>query len=271
MKILICDDEPMIRLGIISMLEELESGAYEYIQAENGLELIEKAAQRPDVAFVDIQMPHMDGLEAIEKAKEKSPVTRWFLLTGHSKFEYAQKAIRLEIADYLLKPVGVGDIKNVMQKVSGLKSSDNLVKSYLKSVTDKDFDVSSSQSLATQIQSMTDMGDSPKFRADIVSKTKAYVKSHYREDIGISSIADSLGITPNYLSRLFKEQTGVRLKDYITHLKIDKAKELLASSGLSVKSIATEVGYYSSKHFSKVFLKATGSTPSEYRDSKSNF
>jgi len=268
MKILICDDEPMVRLGLISMLEEIEPDIHDYIQAENGLELIDAVMEQPDIAFVDIQMPLMDGLGAIEKAKEKSPATRWFLVTGHSKFEYAKKAISLGITDYLLKPVGVSDISNVMKKVNRLKSNDHLVKKYLKAITDVDFDVTSSQSIASKIQTITDIGNNPEFQADIVSKAKAYIQSNYCKDIGVDSIADILGITPNYLSRLFREQTGVRLKDHITQLRIEKAKSLINTPGYSIKKVAEEVGYYSARHFSKVFFKVTGKTPSEFRETE---
>jgi len=264
MKILICDDEPMVRLGLISMLDEIEPNTHDYIQVENGLELIEAVSEHPDIAFVDIQMPLLDGLGAIEKAREKSPATRWFLVTGHSKFEYAKKAISLGITDYLLKPVGVQDILNVMQKVNKIKSNDNLVKKYFKAITDIDFDVTSSQSIASKIQVLTDIDNNTEFQADIVSKAKAYIQSNYFKDIGVDSIADNIGITPNYLSRLFREQTGVRLKDYITQLKIDKAKTLLDTSGLSIKNVAREVGYHNAKYFTKVFFKVTALTPSEY-------
>ena len=255
----------MVRLGLKSIFEELEPGKHEYLEASNGLELIEKAVHSPDIAFVDIQMPQMDGLDAIEEARVISPSTKWFLLTGYSEFQYAQRALRMGISDYLLKPVGLQDILQVMQKVSSLKSNGNLVKRYLKAVTDMDFDVSSPQSMARKIQSVTDMGVSGEIRADIVSRAKAYIQSRYKEYIGVNSIADHLGITPNYLSRLFREQTGMRMTDYLSRMRINKAKTLLVSSGMTVKSIAEKVGYYSAKHFTKVFIKIEGMTPSEYQ------
>ena len=265
MLILICDDEPMVRTGLIDMLDELSPSAHEFIEAENGQALVDNASKYPDLAIVDIQMPIMDGLDAIEVAKEITPSTKWVLLTGHAKFEYAQRAMRLEISDYLLKPVGIEQIKELMIKIGELKESDRKVRSYLKSVTDYDFDVSSSQRMAVNIKEITGYRDGEEPAADIVSKVKAYVLRHYREDIGVDSIAAHLNITPNYLSSIFRAQAGEKLSDVLSDVRISKAKELLENPNITVKEASEQVGYYNAKHFARVFQKAVGVTPSAYK------
>lgn len=265
---MICDDEPMVRMGLIDMLEELSPSAHEYIEAENGKILVDLAAEHPDLALVDIQMPIMDGLDAIELAKEISPNTKWVMLTGHARFEYARRAMRLGISDYLLKPVGIQQIAELMTKIGALKESDRTVQTYLKSVTDHDFDVSSSQRMAVSINEITGAGDGKEPAADIVSKVKAYVLSHYREDIGVNSIADYLKITPNYLSRIFRAQTGVKLSDHLCEVRINRAKELLENPNITVKDVSEQVGYYNAKHFARVFLKVVGVTPSTYQKNR---
>ena len=270
MLILICDDEPMVRIGLKSMLEELEPETHSYVEAVNGCELVEKAALLPDLAFVDVQMPVMDGLSAIEAASETSPATKWFLLTGHSQFTYAQKAVQLGISDYLLKPVGIKEIAGVMEKVHKWKNDNTLVKSYLKTVTDVDFDPSSPQKMALRIQEMTDTQASGEPYADIVSKAKSYVQSHYQNDIGVDSIAGYLNITPNYLSRVFRSQTDVKLIEYLNEVRISKAKNMLNNPNIAIKDVARLVGYQSAKHFSKVFYKIAGTTPSEYQKKRND-
>jgi len=265
MLIMICDDEMMVRVGLKHMIEELSPLSHEFLEAENGQMMVELTIKQPDLAFVDIQMPIMDGLDAIEAAKNVSPSTRWVLLTGHAKFEYAQRAMQMGISDYLLKPVGIQQIKELMTKIGALKESDRTVKSYLKSVTDQDFDVSSSHSIAEMIQEITGARNGREPAADIVSKAKAYVLQHYREDIGVNSVAEQLQITPNYLSRIFRVQTGERLSDHINEVRISKAKELLENPAASIKDIAEQVGYYSAKRFTKVFQRIEGQTPSEHQ------
>ena len=265
MLIMICDDEKMVRVGLKHMIDELSPSSHEFIEADNGKTMVDLMVKQPDLAFVDIQMPIMDGLAAIEAAKSVSPSTKWVLLTGHAKFEYAQRAMQLGISDYLLKPVGIQQIKELLTKIGALKESDQTVKSYLKSVTDQDFDVSSSHSIAEMIQEITGARNGREPAADIVSKAKAYVLQHYRDDIGVNSVADHLQITPNYLSRVFRIQTGERLSDHINEVRISRAKELLLNPAISIKDAAEQVGYYSSKRFTKVFQRIEGLTPSEYQ------
>lgn len=116
MRILIADDEPLVRLGIVSMIAEKYPGQHELIEACNGLELVRRAQKKPHLAFVDIRMPLMDGMEAIGIAREKSPDTQWMLLTGFSEFEYAQKAIRIGVSDYLLKPISPMQLAEAIDK-----------------------------------------------------------------------------------------------------------------------------------------------------------
>ena len=118
MKILIADDEKLVRYSIKSMLEELHVPARSISAACDGLELVEAAGRlAPDIALVDIRMPGLDGLGAIERARALSPRTRWIILTSHSSFEYARKAIQLGVSEYLLKPVSPRDLAEVLGRV----------------------------------------------------------------------------------------------------------------------------------------------------------
>lgn len=118
MKILIADDEKLVRYSVKSMLEELRVPSRAISVAGDGLELVEMAGRlAPDIALVDIRMPGLDGLGAIERARALSPQTRWIILTSHSSFEYAKKAIQLGVTDYLLKPVSPRDLADVLERV----------------------------------------------------------------------------------------------------------------------------------------------------------
>jgi two-component system response regulator YesN len=118
MKILIADDERLVRFSLKSMLEELGIPAASIQAACDGVELVERAReQQPDIAFVDIRMPRLDGLQAIQQALPLSPATRWVILTSHSSFEYARKAIGLGAVEYLLKPVSPQDLSRVVSRL----------------------------------------------------------------------------------------------------------------------------------------------------------
>ncbi len=118
MKILIADDEKLVRYSLRSMLVEIGVPARSIVEAGNGEEMVETAARvTPDVAFVDIRMPRLDGLQGIERGRARSPSTRWIILTSYSSFEYAKRAIELGAAGYLLKPVSPEDLRQVLDRL----------------------------------------------------------------------------------------------------------------------------------------------------------
>ncbi len=116
MKILLADDEKMVRLGLISMLDELYSGEMVYIEARNGKEMLELMdSYSPDIAFVDIKMPLMDGLTALKECRKRHPLTQYLILSGYSDFEYARIAMHFGAQEYLLKPVGLEALKHTIE------------------------------------------------------------------------------------------------------------------------------------------------------------
>jgi len=94
---------------------------------------------------------------------------------------------------------------------------------------------------------------------------KEYVLEHSHEDISLETLSNRVGLSPIYISRLFKEKIGTNYIDFLTDCRIEKAKKLLKNPDKSVKEIAIEVGYHDPNYFSKVFKKVTSQTPKEYR------
>lgn len=118
MKILLADDERMVRLGLKSMLEELYPDEHAYLQARNGKETVELvASQRPDVVILDIKMPLLDGIGVLSQCRELSPSTVWIILSGHASFEYARQSIALNVFEYLVKPVDIHALKSVFSRI----------------------------------------------------------------------------------------------------------------------------------------------------------
>ena len=102
--------------------------------------------------------------------------------------------------------------------------------------------------------------------SDVVSRAKEYIDSHYSQELSLEGMSRQTDISPYYFSKLFKNKTGVTFIDYLTNLRIDKAKELLADPSRSMKEICSEVGYSDPNYFSRIFKKVTGQTPTEYKD-----
>lgn len=105
-KILIVDDEKMIREGIKNGIDWGQLFIDEVLLAASGTEAITKIQkEKPDILLTDISMAQMTGLELIEKAAADFPLLKVIVLTGYDSFEYARKALRLKVQDFLLKPV----------------------------------------------------------------------------------------------------------------------------------------------------------------------
>lgn len=100
-----------------------------------------------------------------------------------------------------------------------------------------------------------------------VEKSKRFIIENFKEDISLTDIANHVHITPNYFCSLFKAETNQNLFDYITNLRIEKAKDLMKDDSLKTYEIGEIVGYKEPKYFSRVFKKVTGSSPSNYRKS----
>ena len=118
MKIVIADDEKIIRLTLISMLEEININNRSIFQCSNGKELVETVKNiKPDVVFVDIKMPLLNGLEAIEECKSTSKNSKFIITTGFSEFQYAKKSIELGVYEYLLKPIEPSKLKELINNI----------------------------------------------------------------------------------------------------------------------------------------------------------
>ncbi|AZU64348.1 helix-turn-helix domain-containing protein [Neobacillus mesonae] len=100
-----------------------------------------------------------------------------------------------------------------------------------------------------------------------VQKAIAFIEHHYIENISLEQVASHVHLSPNYFSNLFKKTTGSSFIEYITNLRVDKAKSMLMDLDLTIYQIASAVGYQDARYFSRVFKAISGKTPSKYRNS----
>jgi two-component system response regulator YesN len=100
----------------------------------------------------------------------------------------------------------------------------------------------------------------------VVEKTKEYIHVHYSRNITLEMIAKDVFVSPVYLSFLFKQVESINLTDYLTHVRIEQAKQLLQTTAYKTYEIAAKVGYHDEKYFSRIFKKKVGITPTEYRN-----
>jgi AraC-like DNA-binding protein len=101
--------------------------------------------------------------------------------------------------------------------------------------------------------------------ARAVREALAYIKLHYKEPLTREKIARHVSLSPAYFSSLFKSHTGYTPVEYIHRLRLDRARQLLRTTDLSVREVAEQVGFADSFYFTRLFTKDTGISPREYR------
>lgn len=453
MKILVIDDEPLIHISIERLVQKCEPQVT-VLHAYNGKEMLEMLKNHDFLlAYVDIKMPGLSGLEAIKAAKEISPSTRYYIMTGFDEFEYAKQAIKLKVDDYLMKPLDLHTIKETIQNSilldasrkrarktifrnwleSTLNHREGFLESYsayycllilitidrpdfprksllellgpfsdnyVSSFTEDDFLLLCFSEHADTLQQIRKELSAEQFRdgitifispitqgdsslpvllqqllkysalrvplgiekcytlnpllscnpelldfstscilwqksfrrkdySEFINRSEficgqledqalwkpyrshiysflagtlgipslpdhseqlrssfyiharsllqtsgddriihsiiQYIREHFCESISITSLSEQFGLSANYISNLLKQELGMRYNDYITQLRITRAKELLLSTSQSVKEITAACGYYSQSHFTRIFTEHENCTPTEYR------
>lgn len=98
-----------------------------------------------------------------------------------------------------------------------------------------------------------------------VEKGMEFIKANYFEDLTLKIVSDSVGLSESHFSRIFIKHTGHSFTEFLTFIRIEKAKELMSSTDMKIYEIAAKVGYSSTEHFSRMFKKVTGSSPNNYQ------
>ncbi len=101
-------------------------------------------------------------------------------------------------------------------------------------------------------------------KSNAIKEAIEYMQEHYQEEISLDDLSQFIGISPQHLSKLFKEETGINYVEWLTNLRIDMAKQLLTEGNQTVKEICYLVGYHDPNYFSRIFKKIVGISPTDY-------
>ena len=239
MNLLIADDENLELKVLEKTIKKFFLNELEIFMASNG----KQAAQISDeteinIALLDVEMPGMNGIELAKLIREKNPDCIIIFITAYDRFDYAIEAMHIKAFDYLLKPW-----KD--EKLTGLISEA----------------IVNIKELSLENSVNENLQESQK------SAIKKYIKENYKRDISAGDVAGILGYSDVYFSKIFKQLFDDTFINYLTKVRIDKAKVLLKDVGFNIKEVGASVGYTDSNYFTKVFKRAVGMSPSEYRGS----
>ena len=233
MNLLIADDENLELKVLEKTVKKHFVDELEIFASSNG----RKASQicdevKPDIALLDIEMPGMNGIELAKYIKEKYADCIIIFITAYDRFDYAIEAMHIKAFDYLLKPWKEERlcelINTAIENVRSMQKKDSVVHS----------------------------------QKDII---KDYIDRNYKKDISAKDVAGILGYSDVYFSKVFKQLFDDNFINYLTKIRIDRAKLLLKDVSFNIKEVGKSVGYADSNYFTKVFKRSIGMSPSEYR------
>lgn len=241
--LLIVDDEPLVRRGIKNLADLGGLKITKVLEAGNGEQALGLLSEEPDLILLDINMPKMDGLTFSKAAKEILPEVKICMVTGYDYFDYAIQALKIGVDDYILKPVSRKDIEMVLKKMLD-KIESKKVK-----------------------EALEELGSSVDEEVSFEKSLRNYVdKEIFNSSFSLTSTADYLGFSSNYLSGLFKDTYNMSFQDYVVKTRIERAKVLLLSSEKKNYEIANLIGIEDVNYFSTRFKKSTGLTPKQYKN-----
>ena len=238
LRVLLVDDEIMIREGFKQLFDWQAHDCEVVGEAGDGMEALTQIdTLRPDIVIMDINIPIMNGLKVIQLSRIKHPNTAFVIVSGYDDFSYCREALRLQITDYILKPVNYEEFGTCI---------DNLKISLFE-------------------RRVSSAAEPEKQEERAITGITRYLQEHLAEEISLSVLAEQFHLNPQYISQLFKSEIGVNFLVYLTNIRMEKAKKLLLSTALSIAEVAEQSGYGDYRVFTKVFKKSEGSTPSQYR------
>ncbi|WP_246552433.1 response regulator transcription factor [Vallitalea pronyensis] len=249
-KLLIVDDEPIVRKGIRSFVDFEALSIDHVFEASNGSEALTIFKKElPHMVLADINMPKMNGLDFAALAKEVKPDVKIAVITGYDYFDYAVKALKTGIDDYILKPVSRKDIFELLQKLVD-KLREEKVTSEINHVV-KD------------LKDQSGIDEQDTYQSRLYNLVEENIGN---KGLTLSLLAEEMGLSVGYLSGLFKKLFGQSFKEYVLARRLERAKILLLSSDMKNYEITDVIGFDDPNYFSTCFKKKYGVAPSKYKE-----
>ena len=250
--ILIVDDEPIIRRGIKTFIDFNKYEISNIYEAEDGNSASKVFSEiLPDLVLLDINMPFKDGLTIAEEFKNIKKETKIAIITGYDYFEYAQKALKIGVEDYILKPVSKKDINEIITKLI-----------YELNQEKKHIEVEKIINKISNNENTDNQTVNSKYRDIILKK---FEENYSNVSFNLNSLADNMNLSSGYLSSLFKSLFGIPFQDYLNNIRMEKAKLLLLTTDLKNYEISDQIGFDNVYYFNSKFKKTFGVTPKEFK------
>lgn len=247
-RVLIVEDEELLRKGLVFTFDWAVLNCLVVGEARNGAEGLELIhSLNPDLVITDIKMPLMDGLAMLSHFKQANFES--IIMTGFEEFDYAKRAIELNVAKYITKPIDEEELKraieDITQKIDQKKRYQSMESnkpiSFIRSVNNQNIQYD-------------------KYTKQIID----FIDCHYQERISLDDIASELKISVGYVAKVFKESTGYSVNDYLNRYRITKSIDLLKLDQYRLFEIAEMCGFSEYKYFHRVFRLYVKMSPKDF-------
>lgn len=250
MKVLIADDEKVVCDGMCAILAAIP-GTYFEIRAVTGVEAAKEELRRfkPDMVITDIEMPGVSGLKLVEYVQEYYAGTRVLILSGHDDFDYVRTAFKLQVDDYLLKPIDVAKFQELMKRIY-VEFQCNAAGARVDEIYRDFFSAEPQRPVSGRLQEICD-----------------YIKRNYAKDVSLRKLTEVFSCSETFLCNLFKQETGSTYLEYVNRVRMKNAfRYLISDPHRSIHAVASDLGYTNERQFFRVFKGLTGITPNQLRE-----
>lgn len=231
-QILLVDDDNRVRELIRTYLSEF----YDVVEAATGPQALDilKKPNQIDVVILDVMMPGMTGIEVLKKIKKSNPALGIIMLTANSTKDVAVAALKGHADDFVEKPFSVSKMKEVIEEILRSKNGSSDLSVY--------------------------------DTCGKIEMVQRFTERNFDKNVSLRDAAASVCLSPKYLSRIFKRETGSSFAHFKMEMKIKKAQDLLMETGCNISQISDKLGYQNVETFVRAFRKIAGCTASEYRN-----
>jgi two-component system response regulator YesN len=228
--VLVVDDDPLVR----EVLGLFLSDTYQVSYACTGAEALTTLCRQPVALLIlDHRLPDRTGLELLGELRSGRPSLPIVMLTGYGSEWICASAFKLGVKDYFAKPVSAVDLVSAVQRILSGKAG----------------------------------GPVPSSRAPDFSVQKAVglIQQRFWDRLSLYDVASEVGMSKFWLSHRFRGAMGITFRDYLTRVRLERAKTLLEAGDVSITEVAQMVGFGDLPRLDKLFKRHTGLTPSGYR------
>ena len=280
--LLAVDDDPGVRESYGFMFEDMD-----VVTADGAASAVAAAQRQPFQAILlDIRMPRVSGVEAFAQLREAQPRTPIVFVTAVDNAETAVRAMRLGAFDYVTKPFELEQLVAVVRRA--VASMEGVV-----SVVGREVGICAAAAVlagaragtpvvvgasaeATRVvpangRSLAEVyaeiaPEAPPL-SEFVARVATYVGTHYAH-VKVEHVASAAGLSAGHFSKVFRDETRMMAKEFVTRIRIEVARHLLRETRDTLEVIAERVGLCDAPHLARIFRRHTGGTPGAYRSSR---